>query len=240
MARKHTASRALIALAVVVGALHLGAGVAGAATPAPTSTTVAPGTPPATPASVPTDAEIEAKRAKVAQARLDADAAAKAYVDANAELERLDQRIAVLEQRIPRLQARITELKELLANRAAVLYRGGGAPGLTVLGEIGSTGDLIAGARIARLADAAQESTDAQMDELDQNRQQLETDRDAMTAARQRQDAPAPGRPRNSRRSNDSNRATPRRHHRHGRDRQSARPCVQEAWISNSCLLGHP
>ena len=39
-----------------------------------------------------------------------------------------------------------------------------------MLDEISSTGDLIAGGRIARLADAAQENTDAQMDELDQSR----------------------------------------------------------------------
>ena len=94
---------------------------------------------------------------------------AKAYVD-ECGLERLNQRIAVLEQRIPRSRPD-HGLKELLANRAAVLYRGGGAPRPHRPRQIGSTGDLIAGARIAPRRRSAG-GTDAQMDELDQNRQQ--------------------------------------------------------------------
>ena len=103
MARKHTAGRAVVALAIVLGALHLGAGTAAAEDPPAPTTTAAPGIAAGnSAASVPTDAEIEAKRVKVERARADAAAAAEAYIDATAELGRLDQRIAVLEQRIPR------------------------------------------------------------------------------------------------------------------------------------------
>jgi murein DD-endopeptidase MepM/ murein hydrolase activator NlpD len=187
MAGTHRTTRAAVALAIVLGALHFGASAAAAEDPA-TPTTIAFGAT-TTSSSVPTDAEIEAKRKQVDDARVAADAAAQAYVKATDELGRIDQRIDVLQQRIPRLEARIRELKTLLANRAAVLYRGGDqAAGLTVLSEISASGDLLAGGRIARLADAAQENTDAQMDELDESRAQLEQDKATMVENRRRQE----------------------------------------------------
>jgi murein DD-endopeptidase MepM/ murein hydrolase activator NlpD len=174
-------------VAIVLTSLGVGIGPAAATTPGPTTTVAgpAPGTPPATPA--PSDAEVAAKRAQVDQARVAAATAAKEYTDAMAELARLDEQVATLEKRIPRLEARIKELKDLLSQRAAVLYRGGDQPGLTVLDEVASTGDFLAGGRIARLADAAQQRTDAQMQELDHSKKQLEHDRNTMRAARARQ-----------------------------------------------------
>jgi murein DD-endopeptidase MepM/ murein hydrolase activator NlpD len=187
MASRHRARRAAAVLAIAGGVVSLGTGPAGAQQAAPPTTIPFGAT--TTTISVPTDAEVEAKRKAVEKARADADAAAKAYVEATSELGRIEQRITVLAERIPRLERRIAELKNLLAQRAAVLYRGGEtAAGFTVLDELSSTGDLLAGGRIARLADAAQERTDAQMDELDQHRAQLEQDRKTMREARERQE----------------------------------------------------
>jgi peptidoglycan LD-endopeptidase LytH len=188
MARTHGSRSTAGALAIVLTSFGVGIGPATAASPGPTTTVAgpaAPGSPPATPA--PSDAEIAAKRAQVEQARVAAATAAKEYTDSMAELAHLDEQVATLEKRIPRLEARIKVLKDLLAQRAAVLYRGGEQPGLTVLDEVTSTGDLLAGGRIARLADAAQQSTNAQMQELDHSKKQLETDRNTMRAARAHQ-----------------------------------------------------
>jgi murein DD-endopeptidase MepM/ murein hydrolase activator NlpD len=187
MRRDHPTARRIVASTIVLGAVVFAAHPAAAEDPFPSSptTTVASGTPPATP--VPTDAEIEAKRQKVDSARADAERAAREYVEAEAALAELEVRIEALEARIPRIEARIATIKRLLAERAAVLYRGGEGVGLTMLSEMSSTGDLMEGGRIARLADAAQQSTDAQADRLEDSRAQLATDRDSLRDAKTRQ-----------------------------------------------------
>jgi murein DD-endopeptidase MepM/ murein hydrolase activator NlpD len=192
MARKHRLGR--LAATVVTGLCALGFGVAPASAadpvpPAPPAAVPPAGsvsTPPATPA--PTSGEIVAKQAEVDRARLDAARAAQAYSDAQTDLARLDENIATLEGRMPDLETRIAALKRLLAQRAAVLYVGGGQSGLALLDEVSSTGDFLAGGRIARLADAAQQDSDAQMDELDATKKQLESDRAAMRDAKTRQE----------------------------------------------------
>ena len=57
-----------------------------------------------------------------------------------------------------------------------------------MIDEVSSTGDLLAGGRIARLADAANKSTDDQMRELDASKQQIERDRDALETAKTAQE----------------------------------------------------
>jgi murein DD-endopeptidase MepM/ murein hydrolase activator NlpD len=174
-----------IATALVTFAIPFAAGTSAHAAE-PTTTTVAP-SPPATP-DIPSDKEVEAKRAEVAKTQAEAAAAAQAYNDAQAELARIGEKVTALQARIPRVEARIRDLKQVLAERAAVLYRGGGASGLTVISQVSSTGDFLAGGRTARLADAAQESTDAHVDELKRSRRQLIDDRAALKAAQAQQE----------------------------------------------------
>jgi murein DD-endopeptidase MepM/ murein hydrolase activator NlpD len=188
MARTDRLSSSVVAAAIVLGSLCAAIGPAAAADPAPTTTpTTVAGTPPATPA-VPTDEQIAAKQKALDQARIAAAVAAQAYTDAEAALGHIQSQVQDLEARIPKLQARIKVLKKLLADRAAVLYRGEGSTGLTLIDEVSSTGDLLAGGRIARLADAANKSTDAQMDELDASKKQIERDRDALETAKTAQE----------------------------------------------------
>jgi murein DD-endopeptidase MepM/ murein hydrolase activator NlpD len=122
----------------------------------------------------------------ILRARADAARAAQAYTKAEAELGRIAVKTRALEQRIPRLEARIDVLKRVLAERAAVLYRGGSGGGLTVLEQI-SQGDLMGSGRVARLADAANESTDQQMKDIAHTRDLLARDRDQLKAAKSRQ-----------------------------------------------------
>ena len=188
MARTHRLSTSVVAAAIVLGSFCAAVGPAAAADPAPTTTpTTLAGTPPATPAA-PTDEEIAAKQKALDAARLEAAAAAQAYTDAEARLGEIQSHVQDLEARIPKLAERIKVLKKLLADRAAVLYRGEGSSGLTLIDEVSSTGDLLAGGRIARLADAANKSTDDQMRELDASKKQIERDRDALEAAKTAQE----------------------------------------------------
>src|SRR5262249_47471164 len=143
------------------------AAAAGAAPPAPTTTTTI-ATPPPT-ITVPTDQEIALKRIAVERARMDAAKAAAAYTKAETDLAKTEKQVKALEARIPRIQVRIDALKKLLEERAAVLYRGGTGGGLTML-EAMSNGDILGSGRVARLADAANENTDAQMKDLSHNR----------------------------------------------------------------------
>ena len=130
------------------------------------------------------DPAVRAAQKKVDSARAAADVASQAYLAAVAELGRLDAEIAELETRIPTVQARVDELVALLRARAAVLYRGGNTPGLVVIDELSQSGDFVAGGRIVHLAEAAQADIDAQVDELDAKRKQLETDKAALADAR--------------------------------------------------------
>jgi peptidoglycan LD-endopeptidase LytH len=193
MARTHGLGRLAATVATGLCALAFGVAPVSAAEPVPSTpaATVPPAgsvsTPPATPA--PSSGEVAAKQAEVDRARLDAARAAEAYTDAETELARLDEDIAALERRIPEAETRIVALKGLLAQRAAVMYVGGEQSGLAVLDEVSSSGDFLEGGRIARLADAAQQDTDAQMDEIDATKKQLESDRAAMRDAKARQEA---------------------------------------------------
>ena len=135
------------------------------------------------------DPAVVAAQKKVDKARAAADEASQAYLAAVDELGRLDAEITDLETRIPAVQARIDELIALLRARAAVLYRGGNTPGLVVIDELSQSGDLVAGGRIVHLAEAAQADIDAQADELDAKRTQLETDKAALAEARASQQA---------------------------------------------------
>ena len=166
MARRNRIRKSVLALMIGAGACALAVTPADAAEP------------------VPTDAQIEAKQRAIERTRSDAAHAAAAYTQAVAELARLEQQIADLEERIPALEARIAELKRLLSDRAAVLYRGGDSAGIAVLDEVSSTGDVLAGGRVARLAEAAQARTEAQKDELDASKRQIERDRDDLREAR--------------------------------------------------------
>ena len=173
----------MVAAAIVLGSFCAAVGPAAAADPAHDHADTVVGTPPATPAA-PTDEEIAAKQKALDAARLEAAAAAQAYTDAEARLGEIQSHVQDLEARIPKLAERIRVLKKLLADRAAVLYRGEGSSGLTLIDEVSSTGDLLAGGRIAGLADAANKSTDDQMRELDASKKQIEHDRDAVEAAK--------------------------------------------------------
>jgi murein DD-endopeptidase MepM/ murein hydrolase activator NlpD len=179
---------ASIVTALVTFAVPVAAGTAPAHAADPTTTTSIATAPPATP-DIPSDKEVEVKRAQVQQTQADAAAAAQAYNDAIAALALIEERVKALQERIPRVEAHIRDLKKVLAERAAVLYRGGGgANGLTVISEVSSTGDFLAGGRTARLADAAQQSTDAQVDELKHTRQQLVADRADLKASQAQQE----------------------------------------------------
>ena len=143
MASTHR-SRSFAAALVAGVSLVVASVVPAAAEPPPASAT---GTPPATPP--PSNAHIASKQADVERTRLEAAAATTAYTDAAHDLAILEEDIAVRERRIPELESRIEALKALLAQRAAVLYRGGEQPGLAVLGALSSTGDLLQGGRSA-------------------------------------------------------------------------------------------
>jgi len=141
-------------------------------------------------ASVSDAPSVKAAQARVDAARTEADAAGRAYLGAVAELGRLEERIAALTERIPRIERRIESLRALMRERAAELYReGGGRAGLRVVGEVVSTGDLIEGGRIAKLAEAAQRDVDDAADELAAREAALRRDRDELAAARERQEA---------------------------------------------------
>ena len=132
--------------------------------------------------------KIRAARSALEAARADAVAAAQAYVDASAELGRLDERLRLLEARIPRTEARIRELRAVLAARAAALYEGGGGSGLTVLDNLANGTDLVDAQRVAHLADTAQSDTRIQMDTLDDEKEQLRRDQATVADLRTRQD----------------------------------------------------
>ena len=166
MARRNRIRKSVLALVIGAGLCALAVTPAAAAEP------------------VPTDAQIEAKQRAIERTRSDAAHAAAAYTQAVAELARLEQQIGDLEERIPALEARIAELKRLLSDRVAALYRGGDSAGIAVLDEVSSTGDVLAGGRVARLAEAAQARTEAQKDELDASKRQIERDRDDLREAR--------------------------------------------------------
>ena len=130
------------------------------------------------------DPAVRAAQKTADSARAAADEASQAYLVAVGELGRLDAEIGDLETRIPAVQARVDELIALLRARAAVLYRGGNTPGLVLIDELSQSGDFVAGGRIVHLAAAAQADIDAQADELDAKRKQLEADKTALADAR--------------------------------------------------------
>jgi murein DD-endopeptidase MepM/ murein hydrolase activator NlpD len=183
MPRTRTGSRVLLALTVALALVAVDAAVAGAAAPAPTTTTTVASPPSIT---VPTDEQIALKKITVERARIDAAKAAKAYTKAEADLAKTDARVKALEARIPRIQARVDALKKLLEERAAVLYRGGEGGGLAML-EAMSQGDMLGSGRAARLADAANENTGAQMKNLADSRDQLVRNRRDLKNTKARQ-----------------------------------------------------
>lgn len=132
---------------------------------------------------------VKAAQANVARARAAADAAARAYLDAVGELGRLEAQIAALSERIPRVERRIEQLRGIMRERAAELYReGGGQAGLRVVDEVVSTGDLVESGRIAKLADAAQRDVAEAADELQAREDALRRDRAALKEAKGRQE----------------------------------------------------
>jgi len=146
-------------------------------------------------AVVPAGAEdsptVQRARARLEAARAEAAAATQAYVDAVGLLGRTEVRVAGLEARIPRLEAKSTELRELLAQRAADLYSGGNASGLIAVQQAIDRNDLTQVGRAAHLADAAQADVDANADEYEATQASLEATRDELKTAREEQAAQA-------------------------------------------------